>query len=149
MPDTAVAGAVAKVTRSDAEWQELLSTKEYRVLRLCETDDAYKGHYTDMLPEGGHFACRGCQLPLYSAGSKFSCTCGWPAFRTAYLGHVVRRGDPTCALPKAEIVCAACDSHLGHVFTRASAEKQRHCVNSSSIVYLDEDPAEGMQVGRV
>ena len=45
-----------------------------------------------------------------------------------------------------EILCAKCDGHLGHAFRwnpykpekYTSRTNQRHCVNSVSIVYVDE-----------
>ena len=139
----------ATVRKTDEEWRASLSDTAYRVLRLGETDTAFKGKYNDFLPGTGHFACAGCNNALYSAAAKFHCTCGWPAFRQAYLNHVTTRGEAGQKAQKAEIICVACESHLGHVFRRESSGKQRHCVNSSSIIYVDTEPGPGYAEGMI
>eukprot|EP01061_Rhynchopus_euleeides_P043703 TRINITY_DN7634_c0_g1_i1.p1 TRINITY_DN7634_c0_g1~~TRINITY_DN7634_c0_g1_i1.p1 ORF type:complete len:168 (+),score=33.15 TRINITY_DN7634_c0_g1_i1:63-566(+) len=131
-----------RVTRTDVEWRARLTNEEYRVLRQGSTERAHVGEYNKFQPKTGYFACRGCDAPLYSAGSKFPCSCGWPAFDKAYKGFVATSADTSLGMNRTEITCAMCDSHLGHVFTgeRMTDTNQRHCVNSISIVYVQTGP---------
>eukprot|EP01060_Flectonema_neradi_P016082 TRINITY_DN22688_c0_g1_i1.p1 TRINITY_DN22688_c0_g1~~TRINITY_DN22688_c0_g1_i1.p1 ORF type:complete len:155 (+),score=21.95 TRINITY_DN22688_c0_g1_i1:40-465(+) len=127
-----------KVKKTEAEWKETLTEQEYDVLRNGATDPAHKGKYTNILPATGYFACKGCSVALYSASSKFESQCGWPAFNKTYTGTV--GAVPLPGKSHQEIICTNCGGHLGHVFQNKSTNSERHCVNSSSITYLDESP---------
>ena len=70
--------------RDDAYWQRVLTPDQFRIMRQRHTEPAGSGEYVTCLPSAGHFACRACRQPLYSAASKFASGCGWPAFSRAY-----------------------------------------------------------------
>jgi len=61
------------MAKSEAEWKKQLNAQEYNVLREKGTERAGTGEYDKFYPKAGegHFVCRGCGLPLYSAESKF------------------------------------------------------------------------------
>ena len=131
--------------KTEKDWRSLLSAEEYAVLRERHTEPAGSGEYDRVFPERGHFACRACGAPLYSAASKFDSGCGWPAFSRCYLNAL--RCEPdlesfhSCGA-RVEIVCAACASHMGHVFIEGNRrETVRHCVNSLSIRHVPADAA--------
>eukprot|EP01061_Rhynchopus_euleeides_P012100 TRINITY_DN21714_c0_g1_i1.p1 TRINITY_DN21714_c0_g1~~TRINITY_DN21714_c0_g1_i1.p1 ORF type:complete len:143 (+),score=36.29 TRINITY_DN21714_c0_g1_i1:51-479(+) len=130
------------VVRTDEEWRARLTAQEYAVLRQADTDRPHKGEYTTFQPKAGHFVCKGCDAPLYSAASKFPCSCGWPAFNKAYQGFVATKTDSSGGMVRVEILCAACQSHLGHVFNGEglTPTNQRHCVNSTSVKYTEAEP---------
>ena len=137
------------VVKSEAEWKAELSDFEYKVLREKATEPAGSGEYDGFYPKAGegHFVCRGCKNPLYSAEAKFKSGCGWPAFDRCYKGGVKTIEDNSYGMRRIEILCARCDGHLGHVFVGEGMTKtnERHCVNSASVKFVkggDAAPAE-------
>lgn len=107
-----------KLDRTVDEWFETLNADEFRILRMSGTEAPGSHEYDKFLPETGHFACKGCGIPLYSADSKFKSSCGWPVFDKCYYSedaggsHVGVRKE----FGGLEIICNRCESHLGHVF---------------------------------
>ena len=137
------------VVKSEAEWKAELSDFEYKVLREKATEPAGSGEYDGFYPKAGegHFVCRGCKNPLYSAEAKFKSGCGWPAFDKCYKGGVKTIEDNSYGMRRIGILCARCDGHLGHVFVGEGMTKtnERHCVNSASVKFVkggDAAPAE-------
>ena len=59
-----------KVEKTDEEWKKVLTPEEYAVIRGKGTEPAGKGEYDKFKPKEGHFVCRACHAPLYSAASK-------------------------------------------------------------------------------
>ncbi|EOD32405.1 hypothetical protein EMIHUDRAFT_57831, partial [Emiliania huxleyi CCMP1516] len=104
------------MAKSEAEWKKQLNAQEYNVLREKGTERAGTGEYDKFYPKAGHFVCRGCGLPLYSAESKFKSGCGWPAFDRCYKGAVRTEVDSSFGMRRVEIMCSSCGGHLGHVF---------------------------------
>lgn len=127
-------------TVTDGEWRELLSREEYNILRKKGTEYPGTGEYEGFYPREGHFVCRACGNPIYSAESKFSSGCGWPAFDKCYKGSIATKKDFSFGMRRVEVMCAKCDGHLGHVFEgeRLTSTNERHCVNSVSLKYVPE-----------
>ena len=109
-----MATAPEPVVKTDAQWKAELSKKEYRMLRKNGTEAPGTGEYFAFFPQDGHFQCRACKYPLFSATSKFK-DCGWDAFENCYYTgdkcHVGVKRD----MQGLEIICNGCGSHLGHV----------------------------------
>ncbi len=97
-----------------------------------------------MYPKAGHFACRACGNPLYSAAAKFNSGCGWPAFDRCYADSVATETDLSLGRRRVEIMCARCGGHLGHVFhgEQLTGTDERHCVNSVSVRFVADGKAE-------
>lgn len=118
---------------SDKEWQERLSAAEFDVLRRGGTEPAFVGEYTDTETEG-IYRCRACNTELFRSTEKFHSHCGWPSFfDPADSDAVILKEDRTFGMVRTEVLCAQCNSHLGHVFKGEGYNTPtdlRYCINS-------------------
>mmetsp|Transcript_47536 Transcript_47536/g.152325 ORF Transcript_47536/g.152325 Transcript_47536/m.152325 type:complete len:168 (-) Transcript_47536:63-566(-) len=139
------------VQKTDAEWKKELSDTEYKVLRGKGTEPARSGEYDKFYPKTGYFVCKACKHPLYSAGAKFDSGCGWPAFDKCFENALVTKTDESYGMKRVEIMCGSCGGHLGHVFEgeRMTDTNERHCVNSVSVKFVNEDVPAGLKEAKV
>lgn len=127
-----------KVPQSDSEWKKLLTPQEYHILREKGTERAFTGAYWDH-HETGSYVCGACKQKLFSSTDKFDSGTGWPSFSRPYKPCVVltQNDDFSVAMERAEVVCAQCHSHLGHVFSDGptAPDHHRYCINSGSLKF--------------
>lgn len=128
-----------KVRKTDAEWKETLSPDQYRIAREKGTEPAFTGAYHDCR-EKGIYRCVCCSAELFGSDAKFDSGTGWPSFTEPVEPDAIRtEPDRSLFMRRTEVLCAACDAHLGHVFDDGPQPAGlRYCINSA-VLQLDRE----------
>ncbi len=129
-----------KVVKTEQEWRQLLTPKQYHILREQGTERAFTGGTWDN-KEYGIYRCAGCGLDLYHSSTKYKSGTGWPSFyQPVAEENVSIREDRSFFTVRNELVCSRCGGHLGHVFADGPQPTgKRHCINAASLVFVKLD----------
>ena len=136
-----------RIEKPESEWKEKLSPAEYKVIRQKGTEPPFTGEYVHT-KDAGVYRCRACGTPLFSSETKYDSGSGWPSFYEPLKDDNVREEDDSSLfMHRTEILCAACDAHLGHVFPDGpNPTGLRYCINSCSLdLDKDMDPDEARE----
>ncbi|MEP1150252.1 MAG: peptide-methionine (R)-S-oxide reductase MsrB [Balneola sp.] len=123
--------------KSEAEWKEILTSKEYKILREKGTEIPWFNEYDDNKKEG-IYVCAGCGQKLYSSEHKYNSGTGWPSFWKPISDSLVAEEvDKSYFMTRTEIVCSNCGGHLGHVFDDGPEPTGlRYCMNSAAMDFI-------------
>ncbi len=128
---------IEKIHKTEEEWKKILTLEQYRVMREKGTE----APFTCVLENLGEgiYHCAACGLELFVSGAKFESGTGWPSFFEPYApDHLEYHNDESYGMQRIEVVCARCESHLGHVFDDLPRRQaggppptgKRYCINS-------------------
>lgn len=128
-----------RVERSEEEWQKILPSQRYEVLREKGTEMPFSSSLLKKEGEGV-FTCAACGLELFSAKDKFDSGTGWPSFtKPTGTDTLYYKVDESMPEKRVEVLCARCGSHLGHVFPKGeSTDEFRYCINGTSLQFKSE-----------
>ncbi len=119
---------------SNAEWKKILPADLYATAREQATERPFTGKFWNSNAKGTYY-CAVCGNKLFRSDAKFASDCGWPSFfEPVRTNSVIYKTDHSFNMERTEVICARCDSHLGHIFDDGPPPThKRFCMNSVSL----------------
>ena len=122
-----------RIEKTEEEWKRELTPEQYRIMREKGTERAFTGELLDN-KEAGVYRCASCGTELFQSETKYDSGSGWPSFYAAEKENIKTESDNSHGMRRTEVLCSACDAHLGHLFPDGPRPTgMRYCINSTSL----------------
>jgi peptide-methionine (R)-S-oxide reductase len=131
---------VEKIGKSDADWKKLLTEKQYEITTKKGTEAPGTCTFSNV-HEPGILRCVRCGTDLFRSSTKFESGTGWPSYYDQISPlNVVEQPDMSLGMVRTEVLCARCDSHLGHVFDDGPPPTgKRYYMNGLALKFVSKD----------
>jgi peptide-methionine (R)-S-oxide reductase len=133
---------VGRMVKTDAEWKKLLTPEQYQITTKKGTEHPFTCAFEEV-KESGIFKCVRCGTDLFRSSTKFESGTGWPSFYEPVSDLNIRLIDDfSLGMNRTEVLCARCDSHLGHVFNDGPPPTgMRYCMNGFALKFVKDEKA--------